>query len=148
MPKIETEVFIPAPLEAVYVVAKDIERFPEFLPDVESVQIIERTETGFTSDWVGVVEKLNRRLKWRELDTWDDVAHTCTFSALSGDWEKYDGFWTFVAQNGGTLMRMQLECDINVPMIGAIIKGLIAKLAKANIDTMFDGIRRRTLGEV
>lgn len=147
MPKIETELFVPAPLDTVYAVGKDIERFPEFLPDVESVTILDRTETGWTSDWVGVVEKLNRKVKWREVDVWDDTAHVCTFYALSGDWEKYDGTWSFVAQDGGTLMRMELECDINVPMIGAIIKGLIGKLAKMNVDNMFEGIRRRALGE-
>jgi ribosome-associated toxin RatA of RatAB toxin-antitoxin module len=147
MPHIETELFIPSPLAHVYPIAKDIERFPEFLTDVESVIIIERTPTGFVSDWVGVVEKLNRKLKWREEDVWDDTTHTCRFRALSGDWDTYTGVWTFESQDEGTLMRMQLECDINVPLVGAIIKGVIAKLAKQNIDNMFDGIRRRTLGE-
>lgn len=148
MPKIETEIVIPAPLETVYAIAKDIEKFPEFLPDVESVQILERTDGGFTSAWVGVVEKLHRKLKWVELDEWDDAAHVCTFHTLSGDWDKYDGVWSFAAQGDGTLMRMQLDCDINVPMIGAIIKGLIGKLAKANVDNMFEGICRRSLGEI
>jgi ribosome-associated toxin RatA of RatAB toxin-antitoxin module len=148
MPKIETEILIPAPLETVYAVSKDIERFPEFFSDVESVKIIERTGSTYTSDWVGVVEKLNRKVKWRELDEWDDATHTCNFRVLEGDWEKYDGHWTFTEEDGGTRMHMQLECDINVPMIGAIIKGLIAKLAKANVDHMFDGIRRRSLGEI
>ncbi|MHB9134013.1 MAG: type II toxin-antitoxin system RatA family toxin [Armatimonadota bacterium] len=148
MPQIATEVFIPAPLEAVYAVAKDIERFPEFLPDVESVVITERRENGFVSDWVGVVEKLNRKIKWQELDEWDDATHTCRFKAVGGDWEKYDGVWTFVVQDNGTLMAMTLECDVNVPLIGPIIKNLIGKLAKANVVSMFDGIRRRTLGEI
>ncbi|HEY3377861.1 MAG TPA: SRPBCC family protein [Armatimonadota bacterium] len=148
MPKIESEIFIPASLETVYEIAKDIERFPEFFPDVESVTILERTPEGFTSEWVGVVEKLHRKLKWRELDVWDDSTHTCTFRAIGGDWDKYDGVWTFTTQDGGTRMQMQLECDINVPMIGAIIKGLIGKLAKANVDNMFAGIRRRALGEI
>ncbi len=82
MPQIQTDILIPAPLETVYPIAKDIERFPEFFPDVESVTILERTETGFISEWVGIVEKLNRKLKWRELDEWDDAAHTCRFHAV------------------------------------------------------------------
>jgi ribosome-associated toxin RatA of RatAB toxin-antitoxin module len=147
MPVIESEIHIPAPLETVYAVSKDIERFPEFFSDVESVTIIEHTETGFVSEWVGVVEKLNRKIRWREMDEWDDAAHTCRFRAVGGDWDKYDGVWTFVAQDGGTRMHMQLECDINVPLIGPIIKNVIGKLAKANVDNMFDGIRKRSLGE-
>ena len=148
MPQIESEIFIPAPIATVYPIAKDIERFPEFFSDVESVTIVERTETGFISEWVGIVEKLNRKLTWRELDEWDDTARVCRFKAVGGDWDTYDGVWTFVEQDGGTVMHMTLDCDINVPLIGAIIKTLIGKLAKANVDNMFDGIRRRALGEV
>jgi len=148
MPQIQTDILIPAPMATVYPIAKDIERFPEFFPDVESVTILERTENGFISEWVGVVEKLNRKLKWRELDEWDDATHTCRFRAVGGDWDKYDGVWTFEERDGSTYMHMALDCDINVPLIGAIIKTLIGKLAKANIDNMFDGIRRRALGEI
>jgi ribosome-associated toxin RatA of RatAB toxin-antitoxin module len=147
MPQIESEIFIPAPLTTVYAVAKDIERFPEFFEDVESVTIVEHTPDGFISDWVGVVAKLNRKLRWREQDFWDDANRVCTFKAVSGDWDQYDGVWTFSERDGGTVMHMTLTCDVNVPMIGALIKGVIAKLAKANIDNMFDGIRRRSLGE-
>ena len=148
MPHIETEITIPAPLDKVYAIAKDIERFPEFFSDVESVTIVEHTDKGFISDWVGVVEKLHRKLKWREEDEWDDANHVCRYRALSGDWDQYDGLWTFTTVDGGTRMHMALDCDINVPLIGPIIKTLIGKLAKANIDNMFEGIRRRTLGEV
>lgn len=148
MPHIEAEILIPAPLRTVYPIAKDIERFPEFFPDVESVTILEQTDTGFISEWVGIVAKLNRKLKWRELDEWDDATYTCRFRAVGGDWDKYDGVWTFEARDGGTCMHMSLECDVNVPMIGAIIRGVIGKLAKANIDHMFEGIRRRALGEI
>jgi len=145
---VETEITIPASLETVYAVAKDIERFPEFFPDVESVTILEHTDTGFISEWVGIIEKLNRKLTWRELDEWDDAAHVCRFRAVGGDWDQYEGVWTFTARDGGTYMHMALECDINVPLIGALIKNLIAKLARINVEHMFEGIRRRALGEI
>ncbi|HOF88921.1 MAG TPA: SRPBCC family protein [Armatimonadota bacterium] len=148
MPHIEAEIVIPAPVETVYAVAKDIERFPEFFPDVESVEIVERTEKGFISEWVGVVEKLNRKIRWREEDVWDDAARTCTFRAVGGDWDKYDGLWTFEAVDGGTRMWMRLECDVDVPLIGPLIKNLIAKMAKENVERMFEGIGKRALGEV
>jgi coenzyme Q-binding protein COQ10 len=147
MPVIETACFVPAPLESVYAVAKDIERFPEFFPDVTSVKIVEHTAAGYISEWVGVVKALNRTIKWSEEDVWDDVAHVCRFRAVGGDWEKYDGEWTFTARDGGTVMAMTLECDVNVPMIGPLIKNLIGKLAKANVDNMFAGIAKRVAGE-
>ena len=35
----------------------------------------------------------------------------------------------------------------SLPLIGPIIKGLIGKLAKANIDAMFAGISDRVMGK-
>lgn len=147
MSQIEAEIIIPAPLEAVYAVAKDIERFPEFFPDVESVTITERTEKGYISEWVGIIEKFDRKIKWSEEDVWDDDAHTCTFHAVGGNWKKYDGLWTFATVEGGTRMWMQLDCELNVPLLGALINNLVGKLAKENVEKMFEGIQKRVLGE-
>ena len=38
--------------------------------------------------------------------------------AVGGDWDKYDGVWSFEKRDDGTYMRMQLECSIDVPLIG------------------------------
>jgi ribosome-associated toxin RatA of RatAB toxin-antitoxin module len=147
MPHIETEAFIPAPLDQVYAIAKDIERFHEFVPDVKNVTIVEQIPGGHISDWTGLVPKFNRTLKWREEDLWDDAAHTCRFRALSGDWRQYEGVWSFEAVEGGTRTHMALDCEVDVPMIGALIKGVIAKLTRENIDSILNGIRRRAIGE-
>ena len=41
MPHIENEVLVNAPLEKVYALAKDVETFPQFMPDVESIHVAE-----------------------------------------------------------------------------------------------------------
>jgi uncharacterized membrane protein len=40
MARVELEVVIHAPLETVYAVARDVEAFPQFMPDVKSVRIL------------------------------------------------------------------------------------------------------------
>jgi len=42
MARVEATAHIHAPLEDVYQVAKDVETFPTFMPDVESVKVLER----------------------------------------------------------------------------------------------------------
>ena len=42
MPEITNRIEIGAPPERVYAVARDVERFPDFMPDVESVRVVER----------------------------------------------------------------------------------------------------------
>ena len=143
MPQIQTEIFINAPLGKVYETAKNIEAFPEFLDDISSVKILERTESVYISEWVGGVEVMNSRVSitWTEEDIWDDEQHICTFKALSGNWENYDGVWKFEEKEGGTLMSMDLLANVNVPLIGPIIINLVGKLTKSNIDNMFLGLK-------
>jgi len=143
MPQIQTEIFINAPVEKVYEIAKNIEEFPEFLDDITNVTILERTETGYISQWTGSVEVMNSKIamNWTEEDIWDDIARTCKFKALSGNWENYDGLWKFEEKDGGTLMSMDLLANVNVPLIGPIIIKLVGKLTKSNIDNMFLGIK-------
>jgi len=143
MPLIEVEKVVPAPLEAVYAVAKDIERFPEFMPSVNSVRITKRAGDTLVSDWEGYIEEFKRTLKWTEEDRWLDAEHRCEFHALSGDWDRYEGTWEFsAAGEGATRMRLVVDYDFNVPLIGALIKGLVARLVRKNSEEMLDGIAR------
>src|SRR5579884_1389394 len=51
MPYVETSIVIAAPASVVYELAKDQERFPQFMPDVESVVILERHPAYVLSRW-------------------------------------------------------------------------------------------------
>ena len=42
MPYVESRIAVAAPARTVYELAKDQERFPEFMPDVETVKVLER----------------------------------------------------------------------------------------------------------
>jgi len=142
MPVLELERTVPAPRERVYAVAKDIERFPEFMPSVSSVRIVEHGERQ-VSEWVGYIEEFKRQLKWTEEDYWDDTAQRCRFRAIAGDWDRYEGTWEFLPAGEGTLMRLRVDYDFNVPLIGALIKGLLAKLVRKNSEEMMEGIARQ-----
>jgi len=143
MPNVESVIHIAAPPDAVYAVAKDVEKFPEFLPDVESVKIIERNGPRVVSEWVGVVREFNRTIRWTEQDDWDDAARRCLFRATKGDWDRYQGEWTFDPEDSGTRVRLALDFEINVPLIGPLIRRVLAKLVKNNCDRMLAAIRGR-----
>ena len=46
MPYVESTIVIDAPAQRVYELAKDQEHFPQFMPDVETVTILERRPTA------------------------------------------------------------------------------------------------------
>jgi len=142
MPIVEAETVIAAPPDRVYAAAKEIERFPEFMPNVQTVEIVERTGPRVVSRWVGRVEEFNRTIKWLEQDEWDDAARVCTFKATEGDWDKYEGLWTFEEHPEGTRVFLRLDFEFDVPLIGPLIKGLLAKLVKRNGEETLEGLRR------
>ncbi len=51
MPFVATSIVIDAPAALIYELAKDQERFPQFMPDVESVTIVERHPGRVLSRW-------------------------------------------------------------------------------------------------
>lgn len=143
MPDVHAEILIEAPPERVYAVAKDVERFSEFLPNVEQVTIREREGNRVVSEWVGLVPEFKRTLRWVEEDLWDDAALACRFRCLSGDWDRYEGTWTFSPEEGQARVRLDISYDYNVPLIGPLIKQLLRKLVARNAEETLAGLKRQ-----
>ena len=143
MPEVNVEQVVNAPVEKVYAIAKDIERFPEWMANMQSITITSREGNKTISEWVGRVEEFKRNLKWTEEDIWDDEQHRCTFRALEGDWETYEGVWDFIPEGDQSRMKMKLNYEFNVPLIGALIKGLLLKLTTKNTQDMLAALAKR-----
>jgi len=146
MPTVESEIVIERPVAEVYALAQDIERFPEFMADVESVEILEDDPPRRVSRWVGAVKEFNRTIKWTEEDYWDDAAHVCTFTQLEGDFSEYSGRWEFVEVPEGTDVRLQVQYDYAIPLIGALIKNLLRKKMQQNTDAMLAALKAEAEG--
>ena len=149
MAKVQSSIEINGALEEVYALAKDVESFAEFMPDLKSVKIVERSDDGSrtVSEWVGIVKEFKTTLKWTEEDIWDDAAKTCKFSMIKGDYSKYLGLWTFKDIGGKTQFDSEIEVEYDVPLVGALIKGLIAKKMKENVDNMLLAIKQKVEGK-
>ena len=142
MPEVHSERFINAPVERVYSLAKDVERLPEFLPNLERVTIRSRDGERTVSEWVGLVPEFKRKLSWVEEDDWDDAERRCTFRSVSGDWDQYDGVWSFSANGDGTDVRLDITYEYNVPLIGPLIRKLLHKLVARGADETLEGLSR------
>jgi ribosome-associated toxin RatA of RatAB toxin-antitoxin module len=149
MPVIEQSIWINAPVEKVYAIAKEVERFPEVMPDLESVRVLERSEDGSRTitEWTGLVREFNNmRVRWTEEDTWNDATHTCRFRMLNGDLQRMEGEWQFSEEEGGTRFRSRVEYEYDVPLVGTLVKNLIHKKLEENVQMVLEGIRSRAEG--
>ena len=141
MPTVESTVVVAAPVEKVYEIARDIERFPEFMEDVAEVEILEQTPDRQVSRWVGLIKELNRQIKWTEEDFWDEATRTCQFHMLEGDFSAYGGSWKFEPEGAGCRATLVVEYEYNVPLIGALIKSLLQKKMQQNCDSMLAALK-------
>lgn len=142
MPVVQATVEVQAPLQKVFELARNIEAFPEFMPDVQEVEVLERGEDGRqVSRWVGIVKEFKRTITWTEEDYWDEANYVCTFKQTEGDFSVYQGTWRFEERDGGTWVEMELEYEYDVPLIGALIKNLLRKKMQENCDNMLLAIK-------
>lgn len=148
MPVVSSTIEINGPIDKVFAAAKDIESFPEFMADLKSVKVLEKSEDGsrVVSEWVGIVKEFNTTIKWTEEDIWDNDAKTCTFTLVKGEYSEYSGKWIFTDLGGKTKFESTIKVEYDVPLVGALIKGIIAKKMKENVDNMLAAIKAKIEG--
>mgnify|MGYP005840202821 CR=1 FL=1 len=146
MPDVHSELVMPAPLERVWEAARAVERFSEFLPNVKQVVVRAREGERTVTEWEGLVPEFRRTIRWVEEDRWDETARRCEFHAISGDWDRYEGVWSFTTEGDRTRVVLDIGYDYRVPLIGPLIQKLLHKLVVRNAEEMLEGLRRQVAG--
>lgn len=146
MPIVESTIEVYAPLDTVWKLAQDIEKYPSIMPDLDSVAIVEEEQLTpdtrrVVSEWHARIKQLNRKIDWTEEDIWNSVEHTCHFWQLRGDFDDYRGEYSFRDVNGRTAVRLQMEYKFEVPLIGRMMQKIIQKLMQDNCENMLRSLR-------
>lgn len=136
MPIVETTCTINAPRELVYAIAKDSERYPEYMKEVKSVTPVEREGNRVVADWVGIIPTFGLKVRWRQEEQWDDAAFASSFRQLEGDYDRLDGKWSFEEVDGQTVFRQYLDYEYNVPTLGPLVKKVIHTIVVNNLNAI------------
>jgi coenzyme Q-binding protein COQ10 len=147
MPYVETSIAIAAPARVVYELAKDQERFPQFMPDVETVVIVERHSDHIITRWKTLVEEAP--IEWTEEDRFNDEALRIDYKLLEGDLDKFEGAWTFDERDGTTHVVLGVDYDFGVPTLAELIGPTLQKKVRENSEMMLSALKKQAeLGEV
>jgi coenzyme Q-binding protein COQ10 len=139
MPYVETSIAIAAPARVVYELAKDQERFPEFMPDVETVKLIEQNAERAISRWKTLVEEAP--IEWTEEDRFDDEALRIDYKLLEGDLDKFEGAWTFEERDGVTHVVLGVDYDFGVPTLAELIGPTLQRKVLENSEMMLAALK-------
>ena len=139
MPYVETSIVVAAPARTVYELAKDQERFPQYMPDVETVRVIERRADGAISHWKTLVEEAP--IEWTEEDLFDDGAMRIDYKLLEGDLDKFEGAWTFEERDGETYVVLGVDYDFGVPTLAELIGPTLERKVRENSEMMLAALK-------
>ncbi|HET6275237.1 MAG TPA: aromatase/cyclase [Candidatus Cybelea sp.] len=145
MPYVECSIVIDAPARRVYELAKDQERFPQFMPDVETVTVLERRAASAISRWKTLVEEAP--IEWTEEDRFDDAALRIDYQLIEGDLDKFEGAWTFEHREGATHVVLGVEYDFGVPTLAELIGPTLEKKVRENSEMMLAALKREAESE-
>src|SRR5260370_41588532 len=98
MPYVASTIEIAAPAVAVYELAKEQERFPDFMPDVETIVVLEKHADRAVTRWKTLVE--DAPIEGTEDDRFDDAALRIDYKLIEGDLDTLEGSWPFVETGG------------------------------------------------
>lgn len=146
MPQVKSKVLINAPLDTVWALAQDVEKFPGIMPDLSKVQILETTHpapttTRTVTEWHGRIKQFNRSIVWTEEDIWNHEEHACHFWQLKGDFTDYRGVWKFRPVGNQTELDLSVEYSFEIPLVGALMKGVLQKLMQQNAEMMSSSLK-------
>jgi coenzyme Q-binding protein COQ10 len=139
MPYVETSIVIAAPARVVYELAKEQERFPEFMPDVETVTVLERNRERIITRWKTLVEEAP--IEWTEEDCFDDDGLRIDYKLIEGDLDKFEGAWTFTQNGDDTHVVLGVDYDFGVPTLAELIGPTLERKVRENSEMMLKGLK-------
>ena len=136
---------IPHPARKVYESAKNVQGFPDVMPDLESAEVLENDGNGNTvTKWVGnvAVGPMKRKISWTEKDKWDDDNLICSFDLVEGDMKTYCGTWKFIENGDGCDVELKLDFELGIPMLGAMVNNIVNGIMQDNCDALLEALEK------
>ena len=113
---------ISAPLERVYAIALDVERYPEWAKDVKEATVRSRDDQGRPSEVEFRASALGRSTHYTLSYDYSEAPKVLGWKMLRGDiMRSIDGAYTFVESADGSVeVRYDLAIELVVPLPGFV----------------------------
>lgn len=144
MPYVEATIVIKGEIKKIYKMAKNMEKFPLFMPDVKSVKVVERMGNKTITEWESSIE--DTPISWKELDEFDDKTPLIKYKLLEGDLDKFEGEWRFEKIKEGVKITLTVDFDFGMPAFEKIVGSVLKIKVQENSRMMLEAIKREIEG--
>jgi coenzyme Q-binding protein COQ10 len=127
--------------ERAFAVVEDIERFPEFMPNVNALVLLEHEGNRKVAEWDTTVD--DAPLCWTEEGIYDRENLIVRFRALDGVFDRFDGFWQLHPEGKSSRVTFELVYEIGLPEIEHLIGPILKERLIENAENMLAAMERR-----
>jgi coenzyme Q-binding protein COQ10 len=146
MPVVQVTETVRGNAKDVYTLIQDMESYPRFMENLNSVHVLERGDNWTLTAWDTTLNGM--RFCWQEHDEFDHVNHRIQYRQVSGDMKKFEGSW--IVEQDGEVSKVTLVVDFEfgVPMLSSLLNPVAKIKLKHNGESMLKAIKRRFEAEV
>ncbi|GIM44471.1 cyclase [Collibacillus ludicampi] len=146
MPVVQVTETVRGNAKDVYTLIRDMESYPCFMENLNSVHVLERGDNWTLTAWDTSLNGM--RFRWQEHDEFDHANHRIQYRQVSGDLKKFEGSW--IVEQDGDISKVTLLVDFEfgVPMLSSLLNPVAKIKLKQNGESMLKAIKRRFEGEV
>lgn len=141
MSYVESSINIQGKREDVYELAKDMEKYPDYMPDVSSVKVVERRDKQTVTEWETLVEEIP--ICWKEIDEFDDGNLRIRYRLIEGDLDKFEGEWLFEDAGDTTKVTLTVDFDFGMPTLAELIGPVLEMKVRENSIMMLEAMKKR-----
>lgn len=124
-----------------FAIIEDLESFPEFMPNVISITLIEVDSNRKVAKWDIMID--DAPLDWVEEGIYDKENLIIRFRSLEGVFERFYGFWQVVPDGEGSRVSFELSYEIGLPEIEEIVGPILRERMIENVESMLNAIEQR-----
>ena len=121
-----------------YAIMRDLERYPAYMPSVNSIDILERKDNEMTTRWDAEID--GAPICWVQTVLTLDESQEMFFEAIEGDFEVFKGKWSVIESGGQVCLELLVEYRLGIPVIEDVLGPILKEKVKANSEAMLDAI--------
>lgn len=147
MPLVTVSELAEADAQVVYARLSNMEAFPRFMKNVQTVRVRERGSGYTITEWTAILQGVTFR--WVERDDWYPEQGRIAFRQLEGDLRRFEGYWEVRPgpRPGTCQVTLTTEFEFGMPMLAPLLNPVARLALKENARDMVRAVAQAAGGE-
>lgn len=130
-------------IDSAYKLISNMTAYPTFMPDLVSVDLLEREGNTTITNWISSVA--GRKIQWTERDVFYPEQYRVEYEQIKGDLKVFRGYWQLTQEPDGIVIALYVDFEFGIPMIAGLLNPLLKKTVRDNSENMLQCIEKELM---